>query len=368
MVHSSTLVTAGVYLLIRFNILISKNFLIIILLISSFTIFFSGITANFEFDLKKIIALSTLSQLGLIIFILSFNLPLLTFFHLINHAIFKSLLFLCSGIIIHNFNNNQDIRFISINNFYTPLINIIFLISSLTLCGIPFLTGFFSKDLIIEIFNIKFNNIFIIIIIYISIGLTISYSTRLILYLNFKFNKILIFSKINYKNLINFSIILLIFIRIFIGSILNWLIFNSLNFIYLPKNLKLIIFNFLILGIIIGLFIIKLNFFKNNFILNKFKFFNLIFFLPLNFKKIKINILKFRYKINYIQDHGWNEYILNKKLLYLINLNLNNINKLNLFIILLSIYTIIFYLIFFYLNSLNIKFNNENIKIIFLNF
>nr|APF47437.1 NADH dehydrogenase subunit 5 [Microplitis incurvatus] len=347
LVHSSTLVTAGVYLLIRFNMLISQNFLLIMLMISSFTMFFSGITANFEFDLKKIIALSTLSQLGLMIFILSFNLPLLTFFHLINHAMFKSLLFLCSGIMIHNFSNNQDIRFISMNNFYTPLINMIFLMSSLTLCGMPFLTGFFSKDLIIEMFNMKFNNIFMFMIMYLSMGLTISYSTRLMMFLNLKFNKISIFIKINIKNLMNFSIIMLIFATMFIGSILNWLIFNSLNFIYLPNNLKLMIFNFLILGITIGLLMMKLNFFKNIFMKNNFKLFNLMFFLPLNFKKIKINFYKLSIIMNFIQDYGWNEYILSKKLLFLMNLNFNKFKKLNLFMMLISLYMIMFLMMFF---------------------
>nr|APF47466.1 NADH dehydrogenase subunit 5 [Snellenius sp. SNS-2016] len=347
LVHSSTLVTAGVYLLIRFNMLISQNFLIFMLLISSFTMFFSGITANFEFDLKKIIALSTLSQLGLMIFILSFNLPMLTFFHLINHAMFKSLLFLCSGIMIHNFSNNQDIRFISMNNFYTPLINMIFLMSSLTLCGMPFLTGFFSKDLIIEMFNMKLNNIFMFMIMYLSMGLTISYSTRLMMFLNFKFNKISIFFKINVKNLMNLSIIMLIFMTMFIGSILNWLIFNSLNFIYLPNKLKLMIFNFLTLGIMIGLLLMKLNFFKNIFMLNIFKFFNLMFFLPMNFKKTKINFYKMNFILNFIQDYGWNEYILTKKFLYLLNLNFNKFMKLNLFMMLFSLYMIMFYMIFF---------------------
>nr|YP_010863313.1 NADH dehydrogenase subunit 5 [Microplitis manilae]WGS91491.1 NADH dehydrogenase subunit 5 [Microplitis manilae]WUY11106.1 NADH dehydrogenase subunit 5 [Microplitis manilae] len=347
LVHSSTLVTAGVYLLIRFNMLISKNFLILMLMTSSFTMFFSGITANFEFDLKKIIALSTLSQLGLMIFILSFNLPMLTFFHLINHAMFKSLLFLCSGIMIHNFSNNQDIRFISMNNFYTPLINMIFLISSLTLCGMPFLTGFFSKDLIIEMFNMKFNNIFMFMIMYLSMGLTISYSTRLMMFLNFKFNKISIFLNINIKNLMNYSIIMLIFMSMFIGSILNWLIFNSLNFIYLPKTLKLMIFHFLTLGIMIGLFLMKLNFLKNIFMLNIFKFFNLMFFLPMNFKKTKINFYKMNFILNFIQDYGWNEYILTKKFLYMMNLDFNKFMKLNLLMMLFSLYMILFYMIFF---------------------
>ncbi|KAI4477770.1 hypothetical protein M0802_014667 [Mischocyttarus mexicanus] len=113
LVHSSTLVTAGVYLLIRYNFYLIYNFINeLLLFISRITILISGLIANFEFDLKKIIALSTLSQLGLIIRILSIGIIDLSYFHLIIHALFKSLLFLCSGILIHQIVNNQDIRFI----------------------------------------------------------------------------------------------------------------------------------------------------------------------------------------------------------------------------------------------------------------
>jgi len=151
LVHSSTLVTAGVYLLIRFNYLIN-NFIRgkILLLLGRLTILISGLGANFEIDLKKIIALSTLRQLGLIIRILSLGFYKITFFHLLTHALFKALLFLCAGSFIHNMINFQDIRLFG--NFFNqmPLTSICFNISRLALCGIPFLAGFYSKDLILE--------------------------------------------------------------------------------------------------------------------------------------------------------------------------------------------------------------------------
>jgi len=99
LVHSSTLVTAGVYLLIRFNFIIKENYYL--LLVASLTILIRGISAMFEIDLKKVIALSTLSQLGTIIIIISFGEKDLAFFHLMTHALFKSLLFLCAGFFIH---------------------------------------------------------------------------------------------------------------------------------------------------------------------------------------------------------------------------------------------------------------------------
>nr|APF47424.1 NADH dehydrogenase subunit 5 [Microgaster campestris] len=336
LVHSSTLVTAGIYMMIRFNYLFTKNILIIMMLISSFTMFFSGLSANFEFDLKKIIALSTLSQLGLMMFILSFKLPMISFFHLIMHAMFKSLLFLCSGIIIHNFNNNQDIRFISLNNLYMPFINMTFLLSSMSLCGMPFLTGFYSKDLIIEMFNMKINNFFIFIIMYISMGLTISYSSRLMYFLNMKNLKNMNYLKLKFNNLMNFSILLLIILSIFFGSMMNWLMFNSLNYIFLTKIKKLMIYMFLMKGLIMGMLINKLIYFNKYMYMYMFKFFNLMFFLPLNFKKNKINYFKINFKINFIQDYGWNEYLILKKFLFLMNFN-NFINskilKFNLFMI-----------------------------------
>jgi len=123
LVHSSTLVTAGVFLLIRFNILFTDTFLRkILLLIGGLTIFIAGISANFEFDLKKIIALSTLSQLGLMIRILAIGFPKLAFFHLLTHALFKALLFICAGAIIHNikkFSRYSGYRgFRKVNTFY----------------------------------------------------------------------------------------------------------------------------------------------------------------------------------------------------------------------------------------------------------
>nr|APF47530.1 NADH dehydrogenase subunit 5 [Diolcogaster sp. SNS-2016] len=331
LVHSSTLVTAGVYLMIRFNTLISINIMNFIMILSSFTMFLSGVSANFEFDLKKIIALSTLSQLGLMFFIYSFNLPILTFFHLITHAMFKSLLFLCSGIIIHNYSNNQDIRLISLNNYYMPLINMIFIISSLTLCGMPFLSGFYSKDLIIEMFNMKFNNFFFFLIMYLSMGLTVSYSFRLIYYLNFKFFKMMIYFNIYLNNYFYYSIMILVFLKMFLGSMMNWLIFNSMNFIYLSMKLKLMIYLLLIKGMFLGMFINKLNYFKFKFLKKNFIFFNLMFYLPKNFMKIKINYFKFSKMILLMNDYGWNEYIYFKKLIFMFNYYKFNLLNVNLF-------------------------------------
>jgi NADH-ubiquinone oxidoreductase chain 5 len=223
LVHSSTLVTAGVYLLIRFERLFCESKARqITLIVGGLTIFISGLNARFEFDLKKIIALSTLSQLGLIIIILSIKISKLAFFHLLTHAIFKALLFICAGSIIHNILNFQDIRFMGNIIKTLPLTTTIFNIANLTLCGIPFLAGFYSKDLILEYACISNLNILIFYIFYISTGLTVIYSLRLTYYLTTirqKFLRNLIIY--DNSNIIIKSKIILTLISIITGSILS---------------------------------------------------------------------------------------------------------------------------------------------------
>lgn len=177
LVHSSTLVTAGVYLVIRFRELISVNKFL--LLVSVMTLFISGLRANFEFDLKKVIALSTLRQLGVIIMVLSLGMYELAFFHLVSHALFKSLLFLCAGVFIHVNVNTQDIRGIRSLGSELPLTRRYFVGCSLSLCGFPFLSGFYSKDYILESFTFLRIRSRVYGLIVVGVGLTVGYSFRL---------------------------------------------------------------------------------------------------------------------------------------------------------------------------------------------
>nr|ALF04095.1 NADH dehydrogenase subunit 5 [Eucryptorrhynchus brandti] len=241
LVHSSTLVTAGVYLLFRFSFIFSVEMMKFMLFISLLTMFMAGLGANFEYDLKKIIALSTLSQLGMMVTILSLGEKNLAFFHLLIHALFKALLFMCAGAIIHNMNNIQDIRYMGgFINFF-PLTCACMNISNMALCGLPFLSGFYSKDLIVEIFSMKFSGIFIYVIYYLSVGLTVSYSMRLSYYLIFgEFNMLSLnsFSENNNKIMLK-GMLGLVFLVIFKGSILCWLLFPTPYFIILPFYMKL---------------------------------------------------------------------------------------------------------------------------------
>jgi len=190
LVHSSTLVTAGVYLLIRINLLIVEiNIRKFLSVLGMLTIIIAGITAIVEIDMKKVIALSTLRQLGIIIIILGIGNPVLAFFHLISHAFFKAILFMCAGLIIHRIKDYQDIRKIGFNYLNINLSVSIIMIANIRLCGLPFLRGFYSKDLIIEIVIIKGKNIFLFSILILGTGLTVMYSCRLNFLISLNFIK-----------------------------------------------------------------------------------------------------------------------------------------------------------------------------------
>jgi NADH-ubiquinone oxidoreductase chain 5 len=148
LVHSSTLVTAGVYVLIRFSYIFFFLDLVVFKLIFVLTILVAGVSANLEKDFKKVVAISTLSQLGLILFVLSVGVWVLSFLHMIIHAFFKSMLFLRTGSLMSHLGGNQDSRFYGrgIFSFFSILF---FLVRCVCLSGFPFFIGFYSKDFII---------------------------------------------------------------------------------------------------------------------------------------------------------------------------------------------------------------------------
>nr|USN94453.1 NADH dehydrogenase subunit 5 [Polyura narcaeus] len=280
LVHSSTLVTAGIYLLIRFNnLLLDMMFLKILLLLSGLTMFMAGICANYEFDLKKIVALSTLSQLGLMMSILSMGFYELAFFHLLTHAMFKALLFMCSGKIIHLMNDNQDIRLMGGLSLYLPLTSLCLNISNLSLCGIPFLAGFYSKDLILEIFSMSNLNFLIYNLYYISTGLTMFYTIRLLMYLMVNdYNLLVIYNLYEEDYIMLNSMFILLFMSLISGSFLSWMIFSYPYMIYLPFNMKMMVLYIIFLGMVMGWLISNMNIYS----LNKFlKTYNLSSFLSL---------------------------------------------------------------------------------------
>nr|YP_011036622.1 NADH dehydrogenase subunit 5 [Aphrodes bicincta]WRK21226.1 NADH dehydrogenase subunit 5 [Aphrodes bicincta] len=247
LVHSSTLVTAGVYLLIRFyNYFINSSYL---LLLSALTMLMSSFCAIYEFDLKKIIAFSTLSQLGLMMTSLFLGFSDMSFFHLLSHAMFKSLLFLCSGIFIYFMFDNQDIRMMGSVCVNMPFVTACFNISNMTLCGVPFLSGFYSKDLIVELSSFNNLNFFIFMIIYFSIGLTVIYTIRLFFYSMIMECKYFSFSYNNDKiDFMTISILILALSSVFFGCMLMWLMNLDLYFSILPLYLKMLILLMIIMG------------------------------------------------------------------------------------------------------------------------
>jgi NADH-ubiquinone oxidoreductase chain 5 len=153
LIHAATMVTAGIYLILRSSPLIEYNNLILIIMtfLGGLTAFFGAFVAIFQNDLKRIIAYSTCSQLGYMLFACGLSGYSIAFFHLINHAFFKALLFLAAGCIIHSLADEQDIRRMGGLIKILPFCYIIFLIGSLSLMGFPYLSGFYSKDLILEL-------------------------------------------------------------------------------------------------------------------------------------------------------------------------------------------------------------------------
>nr|QLY90234.1 NADH dehydrogenase subunit 5 [Simulium lundstromi] len=313
LVHSSTLVTAGVYLLIRFNSLLAGNNIgSFLLLISGLTMFMAGLGANFEFDLKKIIALSTLSQLGLMMSILAMGFPKLAFFHLLTHAMFKALLFMCAGAIIHNMKNSQDIRFMGGLIYQMPLTVACLNTANLALCGMPFLAGFYSKDLILETVLLGNLNMFSFFLYFFSTGLTVCYSFRLVFFSltgEFNSNSLHPLNDEAY-NMIGGMMGLLI-LAIIGGSFLSWLMFPSVSMICLPiyyKNLTLFV---CLVGAFSGYLMSNVSLFFNyksltNYLLTFFT--GSMWFMPMI---STLGVIKFPLNVGFKTlksfDQGWSE-------------------------------------------------------------
>ena len=315
LVHSSTLVTAGIYLLIRFNYIIYKSyFLFWILITGLLTIIIAGISAIFEFDLKKIIAFSTLSQLGLIIIVYSIKFYELCFFHLIIHAMFKSIIFICSGSVIHSLRNYQDIRFFGKIINFMPLTIITIIISNFSLCGLPFISGFFSKDLILEIIIIMKLNLIIYLLLLFATFLTVRYSIRLLYYLVKNSFNYFPFIKINDFKIINYAIYVLIVKSIILGFGLNWFMFINIEYVFIIKSEKNVILILCIISVLISVLLLKqLILIKKKFI---YYFFGKIYFFY-NLNNILLFIFIYFGKIFIILfDKGWSEYIFKNYFFY----------------------------------------------------
>nr|UTD45371.1 NADH dehydrogenase subunit 5 [Wallacea dactyliferae] len=354
LVHSSTLVTAGVYLLLRFSDGFTLNISLFMFMISLLTMFMSGLGANFEFDLKKIIALSTLSQLGLMMSIMFLGDKDLAFFHLLTHALFKALLFMCAGFMIHSFSNCQDIRCMGGLINIMPVTFSYFSLCNLSLCGFPFLSGFYSKDLIVEVLHLNYIGVFSYTVFMLSIGLTVMYTVRLLMYS--------VFSSFNYYPLnsitesLNYMVkgmSILIFLVFISGSSLLWMFLNP-YYVCLPYLLKFMTLFIIVLSFFFSFMVFNMNYLDKSFSL---KVFNLTSFmgsmwnLPYIFTLgLSGNVLILGKAYYMFMDQGWEEYYGKSKLIYNLSLLVKYFQLLSLTNLKMYYVLLLTWLMFIFLN------------------
>ena len=302
LIHAATMVTAGVFLICKMsfffnNSIFASNFIV---LIGSITAIFAASVALTHNDIKKIIAYSTCSQLGFMFIAAGFSLYNLAIFHLVIHAFFKSLLFLGAGSVIHSLNHEQNIKKMGKLWKKLPLTYIVMIIGSLALSGIPFFSGYYSKELIINsgLSSDLFLSKYVYFISIITALLTSAYSFRLIYYV---FHGPLKFSNIQYNKIKETSLyilsplILLSFLAVFSGYFLKdffisdkyahlWVNANveNLSDIYLHQKNYLINFIPTIFAFLGILLIFYIYFFKQNLILLLKKKFSSIYRFLLN--------------------------------------------------------------------------------------
>ena len=265
LVHSSTLVTAGVYLIFRFDSLFMYlNINNLILIVGTLTILIARLRAFFEMDIKKIVALSTLRQLGVIIVAMGAGYRLLGFFHLLSHAFFKALLFIRAGNIIHNSYRYQDLRVIGGSTEILPFTKSIIIGCSLRLCGLPFMSAFYSKEIIIEsllTYNLSFVSYFFIIL---GILITVFYRTRfLIIAIRWASRQRSLFSKADLDYTVNTRILILFFPAITGGAVIRRYIKFKFLFLVSPY-LKFTALRLILLGVVIFTIFWKFSIIKYN--------------------------------------------------------------------------------------------------------
>nr|YP_009162847.1 NADH dehydrogenase subunit 5 [Micrura bella]AKT74023.1 NADH dehydrogenase subunit 5 [Micrura bella] len=327
LVHSSTLVTAGVYLLIRFYSFLEMFwwFKVMLLLVATVTMFMAGIAANFENDLKKVIALSTLSQLGVMMGSLGLGSWKLALFHLYTHALFKALLFLCAGAIIHRSQHSQDLRNIGMIWNQMPIFVSCLHVANLALCGSPFLAGFYSKDLILEGSLFWGSNLVILIMLFLATGMTVSYSLRL--------SYLSLWGGYNFYVMHNWGgekvsevipMLILMFGAVFGGSGLMWLLFSDSDFILLGGFMKLLTLLVSVVGGVVGWSLSSVSDYAKqkdikSFVVTYFGLVYMWFLVELSTQGVVKSVLSSGYVSLYVCDRGWEEIVSGEGVYYFVS-------------------------------------------------
>lgn len=241
LVHSSTLVAAGLFLIMRHSYLIyqSSDLVARLLVLCIFTSFYAGLNSLFEVDMKKLIALSTLSHLGFIGLAFSTGLLRLAFFHMLVHALFKSLLFMCMGDIMHCSGHSQDIRHLGSGFYSTPFSSLIMQLCLANLLGLPMLSGFFSKDLVLEMLAYSSVRYLLTFMVYLGVFFTYFYTFKIFLY-SVKTSGFVSFALIHHVRGLHFGLLCFLgFATLFSGHFFISVLFKSVVFVVVPFYVKM---------------------------------------------------------------------------------------------------------------------------------